>query len=272
MKFSHSAFIGAVSWIAVCTAAAVEKRATPTLWLVGDSTMALHAASEGIQGWGVEIVQYLQDITVVNSAVSGTSARSYARDGWFYNVIHQVKAGDYVIIEFGHNDGGGNVATSSTADLVGESLTDTQTVTLTNGTAEVVYTYAYYVEGMIDQIVAKGATPIISSQTPDDPYEGSTTIIYEPSRFVGYALDAAAAKGVAYVDHFTAAVSLFSKYSAATVDAYYPLDQYLHTNTVGATQMAWAFLSGLKCSSAQGALASYVNSVGEGAGARCSYP
>lgn len=44
--------------------------------------------------WGVEIVQYLQDITVVNSAVSGTSARSYARDGWFYNVIHQVKAGD----------------------------------------------------------------------------------------------------------------------------------------------------------------------------------
>ncbi|KZP29794.1 carbohydrate esterase family 12 protein [Athelia psychrophila] len=225
--------------------------------------MALHAASEGIQGWGVEIVQYLQDITVVNSAVSGTSARSYARDGWFYNVIHQVKAGDYVIIEFGHNDGGGNVATSSTADLVGESLTDTQTVTLTNGTAEV---------GMIDQIVAKGATPIISSQTPDDPYEGSTTIIYEPSRFVGYALDAAAAKGVAYVDHFTAAVSLFSKYSAATVDAYYPLDQYLHTNTVGATQMAWAFLSGLKCSSAQGALASYVNSVGEGAGARCSYP
>ncbi|KAF7968870.1 hypothetical protein HWV62_29138 [Athelia sp. TMB] len=242
-------------WIIACFSATIEKRATQTLWLVGDSTMALHAASEGIQGWGVEIAQFLQDITVANRAVSGTSARSYARDGRFYNVIQEVKSGDYVIIEFGHNDGGGNVATLDTADLVGESLTATHTVILANGSTEVVYTYAYYVEGMVDQIVKKGATPIISSQTPNDPFENSTTITYAPSRFVGYASDAAAAKGVAYVDHFTAAVSLFSKYNAATVNSYYPLDQYLHTNTAGATQMAWAFLS-----------------VGEGAGARCSYP
>ena len=69
-----------------------------------------------------------------------------------------------------------------------------------------------------------------------------------------------------------AAVSLFSKYTAAVVNSYYPLDQYLHTNTAGATQMAWAFLSGLRCASADGVLASYINSVGEGAGARCSYP
>ncbi|KAF7973525.1 hypothetical protein HWV62_14950 [Athelia sp. TMB] len=188
-------------WIIACFSATIEKRATPTLWLVGDSTMALHAASEGIQG-----------------AVSGSSARSYARDGRFYNVIQEVKSGDYVIIEFGHNDGGGNVATLNTADLVGESLTATQTVTLANGSTEVVYTYAYYVLYLLTS-------------------------------------DAAAAKGVAYVDHFTAAVSLFSKYDAATVNSYYPLDQYLHTNTASATQMAWAFLS-----------------VGKGAGARCSYP
>lgn len=46
-----------------------------------------------------------------------------------------------VIIEFGHNDGGGNPAASSTAEVVGESLTDSTTVTLSNGSTEVVYTY-----------------------------------------------------------------------------------------------------------------------------------
>lgn len=43
----------------------------------------------------------------------------------------------------------------------------------------------------------------------------------------------------------------------------------MHTNTAGANSVAWAFLSGLKCAAADGALAAYVNSAGEGAGARC---
>ena len=45
------------------------------------------------------------------------------------------------MIEFGHNDGGVDVAEYPRADLLGESLTDSQTVTLANGTVEVVYTY-----------------------------------------------------------------------------------------------------------------------------------
>ena len=55
---------------------------------------------------------------------------------------------------------------------------------------------------MIDGAKSKGATPIISSQTPNNPYENSTTIVNSPSRWVGYAQNAAAAKGVPYVDHF----------------------------------------------------------------------
>ena len=48
--FSFSTLLSVVAWIVACASAPAEKRATPTLWLVGDSTMALHAASEGIQG------------------------------------------------------------------------------------------------------------------------------------------------------------------------------------------------------------------------------
>jgi len=55
---------------------------------------------------------------------------------------------------------------------------------------------------MIDGAKSKGATPIISSQTPKDPYGNSKTIINAPPLWVGYASRTAAAKGVPYVDHF----------------------------------------------------------------------
>lgn len=83
-----------------------------------------------------------------------------------------------------------------------------------------------------------------------------------------YAKDVATAAGVAYVDHFAAAISLFTKLGKATTESYYPID-HTHTNTDGANQEAYAFLSGLKCPSALSALSAYVNTAGQGAGARC---
>ncbi|KAG9122419.1 hypothetical protein FRC07_001208 [Ceratobasidium sp. 392] len=240
--------------------------AAPSLYLVGDSTMALHSASEGIQGWGVEIPQYLTGITVVNKAVSGRSARSYWREGKWSAVQALLKSGDYVVIEFGHNDGG-SPDTSDRASVAGEG-TNTQTVTLADGTVEVVQTWPTYVKWMIDGAKSKGATPIISAQTPNNPYENSDTIINSPPRFVGYAKNAAAAKGVPYVDHFAASISLYTKLGKATTESYFPID-HTHTNEAGANQVAWSFLSGLKCPAASGVLSGYVNSVGQGAGPRC---
>ncbi|EUC62809.1 GDSL-like lipase/acylhydrolase [Rhizoctonia solani AG-3 Rhs1AP] len=240
--------------------------AAPSFYLVGDSTMASHSASEGIQGWGVKIPAYLENITVVNKAVSGRSARSYWREGKWAAVQASLVSGDYVIIEFGHNDGG-SPSTSDRASVVGEG-TATETVTLSDGTVETVYTWPTYVGWMIDGAKSKGATPIISAQTPNNPYENSDTIVNSPPRFVGYAKNIATSKGVPYVDHFAATISLYTKLGKTVTESYFPLD-HTHTNDAGADQVAWAFLSGLKCTAAAGVLSQYVNSVGQGAGARC---
>ncbi|KAJ1302492.1 hypothetical protein OPQ81_002810 [Rhizoctonia solani] len=240
--------------------------AAPSLYLVGDSTMASHSASEGIQGWGVKIPNYLENITVVNKAVSGRSARSYWREGKWAAVQASLTSGDYVVIEFGHNDGG-SPSTSDRASVVGEG-TNTETVTLSDGTVETVYTWPTYVGWMIDGAKSKGATPIISAQTPNNPYENSDTIINSPPRFVGYAKNIATAKGVPYVDHFAASISLYTKLGKTVTESYFPQD-HTHTNDAGANQVAWSFLSGLKCPAAAGVLSQYVNSAGQGAGARC---
>ncbi|CAE6510338.1 unnamed protein product [Rhizoctonia solani] len=240
-----------------------------SLYLVGDSTMASHKASEGIEGWGVPFNNYLTGITLVNKAVSGRSARSYWREGKWSAVQASLKSGDFVVIEFGHNDGG-SPSTSDRASVGGEG-SETQKVTLADGTVETVYTWPTYVKWMIDGAKSKGATPIISSQTPNNPFEGVTAINYTPSRFVTYAKNAAAAKGVPYVDHFTASLLYYDKLGKGVTESYFPND-HTHTNAAGANSVAWAFLSSLRCPSAQGVLSQYINSAGQGAGARCTAP
>lgn len=58
-----------------------------------------------LPGWG-EYLQSSLSIPVVNAAVAGRSARSYTREGRFTALAAIVISGDFVVIEFGHNDGG----------------------------------------------------------------------------------------------------------------------------------------------------------------------
>lgn len=91
--------------LAVAIAAATTVTAAPTLYLAGDSTMVSSGNNDGTAGWGAFLPNYTS-ITVVNEAIAGRSARSYTREGRFNTIASQLKPGDFVVIEFGHNDGG----------------------------------------------------------------------------------------------------------------------------------------------------------------------
>lgn len=70
--------------------------------------MAEGGGGSGTQGWG-HYLQYSFATTVAvvtNDAIAGRSARSYTREGRFDSVVAAVQSGDWVVIEFGHNDGG----------------------------------------------------------------------------------------------------------------------------------------------------------------------
>lgn len=79
---------------------AISNATAQTVYLAGDSTMAVGGGGSGTQGWGVYFSQYLT-IPVVNDAVGGESARSFSEEGRFTALTNSVKSGDYVIIEFG---------------------------------------------------------------------------------------------------------------------------------------------------------------------------
>lgn len=85
----------------------VEPQLNHTVWLCGDSTMAPGGGHNGTEGFG-QYLQYSFDSNLVrinNSAYAGRSARTFTREGRFQAVADKIVPGDWVVIEFGHNDG-----------------------------------------------------------------------------------------------------------------------------------------------------------------------
>ena len=78
-----------------------------TIFTIGDSTMA-NKKLEGEnpeRGWGQMLPRYFtEDIVIDNHAVNGRSSKSFIDEGRWDKVLAKLKRGDYVFIQFGHND------------------------------------------------------------------------------------------------------------------------------------------------------------------------
>ncbi|KAF7553106.1 hypothetical protein G7Z17_g3882 [Cylindrodendrum hubeiense] len=245
MRFTTSAFlasaIGALQ-VASAPSGGLVRRASPTVYFCGDSTMAKNGGGDGdTDGWGNYIGNYLT-ATTVNKAIGGRSARSYWNEGRFQEVVDLVVSGDIVVIEFGHNDGGSPESNDNArSDCPG---TGTETC-ISDSTGETVYTFVYYVIQASNLLLAKGATVVLSSQTPNNQWETGTYGGSAP-RFVGYQKTAADALGdsVTFVDHFQAVSNMYLKLGSDAVNALYPND-HTHTSPEGATLAAQAFVQAI---------------------------
>ena len=91
----------------ICVAAVtVMLSCSFTIHLMGDSTMADKDLSKGNpeRGWGMMFPNFLEGIDVINYAQNGRSTKSFIDRGLWDNVKANLKSGDYVFIQFGHND------------------------------------------------------------------------------------------------------------------------------------------------------------------------
>ncbi|KAH8588703.1 SGNH hydrolase [Bisporella sp. PMI_857] len=254
MKSNNLSLIAALAALTLAAPADEElsKRATPKVYLAGDSTMAKASAGSGIEGWGVYLPYSLTGVTVINNAIGGRSARSYTDEGRFNTIINAVVAGDYVVIEFGHNDGG----SLSPVDNGRSACVGAGSETCVSASGAIVQTYPTYLTNAAKALVAKGARVIISSPTPNNVCEG-TTCTYTPSRFTGYCKIVVSNTGSSanFVDHGQYVANEYIRLGKTTVDTYYPND-HTHTSPAGAEVVAKQFVKGLLCGGSP--LAAYV--------------
>ena len=78
-----------------------------TIFIIGDSTAAekLHPETNMERGWGMMLQGFFDDaVRVDNHAVNGRSSKSFLDEGRWQKLVDRIKPGDYVFIQFGHND------------------------------------------------------------------------------------------------------------------------------------------------------------------------
>lgn len=158
----------------VLTAGKADKR--PTLFTIGDSTVknGQGDGAGGLWGWGDPIGQFfdLSKISVKNYARGGTSSRTFRSLGLWQPVFDQLKKGDYVLIQFGHNDAGPiNDDQRARGTITGIGDESEEIDNLLTGKHETVHTYGWYLTRYIREIKAKKAIPVIMSPIPRNDWE-----------------------------------------------------------------------------------------------------
>ncbi len=146
--------------VAIFALAGASYASWPTLYIVGDSTVETHRGDH--YGWGGKLESYLRNIHVEDRALGGTSSRSYRRDGLWQKVLDDLEEGDFVMIQFGHNDGGSLSKDNGRSSLKGMG---DETREVAGGT-ETVHSYGWYMKQYIKEAHEKGAVVIVCSPIP----------------------------------------------------------------------------------------------------------
>lgn len=167
-------FIAAAA-VAACTALCVQARKVHT---IGDSTMATYDPNTTVtRGWGQMFQQFFKgDVTVNNRAKNGASSKSfYKESAYWQSVKKQIEPGDYVLIQFAHNDEKSNGCDGDELKAYYQSIGDEAKAnacdyrgTTANGT------YKDYLRKYVEETRALGATPVLVGAICRKYFDGST--------------------------------------------------------------------------------------------------
>ncbi|MFJ2178974.1 rhamnogalacturonan acetylesterase [Streptomyces sp. NPDC087851] len=146
---------GAATVLGLPGTASARSAATGTLYIASDSTAQTYNSGYYPQaGWGQTLPAFFSsNITVANRAIGGRSSRSFIEQGRLAAIHQVIKAGDYLFVQFGHNDA-------------------------TVGNAERYTSPADYKEYLRNDYIratrARGATPVVVTPVSRRSYNAST--------------------------------------------------------------------------------------------------
>lgn len=243
--------------ICLPTLSTAQTLTTPTLFIAANST----AKNGDDKGWGSHLQKFFdtEKLVVDNRARGGRSSRTFITEGLWDGLTADLRPGDYVLIQFGHNDASpindDRRARGSIPSLGDETQEIDNQVT---GKHEVVHTFGWYMRKMIADTKAKGATPIVLSMTTRDIWTDGE--IERENTFCTLARQIAENAGVPFIDVRNIIADQYALLGPIRVRELFPID-HTHTSPEGAFLNAASIVSGLKASDSP--LASVLSELGE---------
>jgi lysophospholipase L1-like esterase len=218
----------------------------PTLFIIGDSTVK--TPTEGQQGWGDPIAELFDQkrIRIENRARGGRSSRTFQTEGLWDQVLSELKPGDFVLMQFGHNDAGAVNDTSrarGTLRGIGEETEEIDN--LLTRKHEVVHSFGWYMRKYIDDTKAKGATAIVLSPVPRNNWKEGT-VVRNAATYGGWAAQVAKSQGAFFIDLNEIIAKQWEAIGQEKVSKNFFFNDQTHTSPAGARFNAESVVTGLK--------------------------
>lgn len=223
----------------------------PTLYLIGDSTVknSSDKGEGGMWGWG----HYLPDhfdttkISIENHAIGGRSSRNFLTEGRWDRIMARLQPGDFVMMQFGHNDGGAvndTIRARGSIKGIGE---ETQEIdNLITKKHEIVHSYGWYIRKYVTEAKAKGATPIVLSLVPRNVWKAGK-VERATGSYGTWAAQVAQAENAYFIDLNEMVAKKYDAVGDSTrLQATYFVKDHTHTNGAGAKVNAASLIEGVR--------------------------
>jgi lysophospholipase L1-like esterase len=225
--------------LALTVAIGAQKRPV-TIFMAGDSTMAIKQPDKRPEtGWGEMLGKYFKDGTakIDNRAMNGRSTKSFISEGRWQAIINDVQKGDYVLIQFGHND--------ESKDK-GERYTPLED-------------YRNNLTRFVEEVRAKGANPVLLTPVMRRKFDKDGNFVDTHGEYPDIVRDVAKQQKVPLIDMHRKSEAVIKKYGPdgsrkmflqlqAGENANYPkgVEDNTHFNPLGADEMAKLAVEGIR--------------------------
>jgi len=247
----------------------------PRVFFTGDSTVKnADKDDDGMWGWASQAATVFDTtkVTLINAGRAGRSTRTFVKEGLWDRVYKSLRPGDFVTIQFGHNDIC-PITDQKARGVIPGSQDTLHVYHMDNDTYEVVYSFGWYLKKMIDDCREKGATPILVSLTPRNEWPGGKIERRDDSYGKWYR-EVVEETGVEFIDmHNISADFLDKKFAKKKLSddkekakaeiaaikekaGIYFKQDHTHASKLGAQMNAQSFAKGLKANGSE--LAKYL--------------
>lgn len=231
----------------LCFSALPSTKHKPVLYIIGDSTVRNGDGTgrNGQVGWGTVMDTYFDTsrISVRNLAIGGRSSRTFITDGRWDQILVTLTKGDFVLIQFGHNDAGPlNDTARARGTLRGTGEDSVSIYNPIRKMQETVHSYGWYLRKYVMEAKAKGAIPIICSPVPRATWKEGRIV---RSEYTDWAREVAERNGAFFIDLQERIALRYEALDSTRVKRFFPAD-HTHTNQEGAELNAAEVVKGLQ--------------------------
>lgn len=214
-----------------------EEARQPVVWLIGDSTV--RNGTKGQKGWGECLAPWVdaRSYTVTNKAIGGRSSRTFRTEGRWEEVRSQIRKGDFLLVQFGHNDNGPLDRDRARGSLKGTGEETKDVVVEATGKPETVHTFGWYLRQYAKEGREAGATVVFFSLVPRNLWKDGK-VVRSGDGHGRWTREAAAATGAVFIDLNEIVAASYEKLGGEKTNALFTEADHTHTSEAGARHTA----------------------------------